>query len=251
MLNEVELTKINLLKEKIKISNRIVIISGAGVSTASGIPDFRSANGFYREGEVEKYLSRNFYRSNPYSFWKHFKEIFGTKLLSDYYEPNKCHELVKYLQDKDIDVKVFTQNIDGLYSKVTDVDIHEMHGHLRTFKCPSCKTEYDKSFIVENQIPYCTNVIDGEECEELLDTNVVLFGDDIKHYNEAVDAVCDADLVIIMGTSLQVFPVNYIATLPYVGMSVRINGENTIKDGHFDILINGDLIEVMEEIMNQ
>lgn len=244
-----------ILHAEIDKSTNIVIISGAGVSTNSGIPDFRSANGFYSEEDTIKYLHRNMYNANPYSFWKAFKNIFGSKLLQNaedftLFKPNIAHTFISDLFEAGKSVSVITQNIDGLYYAVPELiegeNLLEMHGHIKTFKCPTCKKEYSVRYILDNKIPYCNEFIEGEECGEILDTNVVLFGDSINYYEEAVAKVCDADLILVMGTGLEVFPVNQLVKFPTPIPKILINKTNTKLNKYFTHILLGDMDNTLE-----
>jgi NAD-dependent deacetylase len=237
---------IQSLAEMIRESKNIVFLTGAGISTESGIPDFRSSGGIYANGNVEQYISRYFYQKNPKDFWYHFKEIFQLKLLRDY-EPNRGHQFIKELDDKGKHVTVLTQNIDGLHQKAGSKLVLELHGTLKTAHCPKCKREYDLGYILKNESPRC------EDDDFLLDTDVVLFGDPIKHFDEAVNAIEACELLIVMGSSLNVTPVNAFpeyAKQNWGNKLAIINKEKTIKDRFFDIVIHDGIGETVEKLRN-
>ncbi len=147
--------KINELAQIIKNAKNITIFTGAGMSTESGIPDFRSDNGIYsQEDDVEHYISEYYFHKNPKDFWVKFKRIFSLKLMGNF-EPNKGHLFLKELEDIGKNVTILTQNIDGLHHKAGNSNIIELHGTLQTATCPKCKTKYNLKFINEHDIPRC------------------------------------------------------------------------------------------------
>lgn len=240
--------QIQKLAEMIHGSEKIVFLTGAGISTESGIPDFRSSGGIYANGNVEHYISRYFYNKNPKTFWKHFKEIFQLKMLGGY-EPNRGHFFIKELEDIGKKVTVLTQNIDGLHQKAGSKHVYELHGTLRTTHCPKCKKKYDLSYSLKNEIPRC------EHDDFILDTDVVLFGDAIKHFDEAIDALEACDLLIVMGSSLNVTPINSFPEYAKQACKTKlaiINMDETIKDRYFDVVIHnriGDTVQNLKERM--
>ncbi|MDP4103374.1 MAG: NAD-dependent protein deacylase [Bacillota bacterium] len=222
------------LAEMIQASQKLVFLTGAGISTESGIPDFRSSGGIYANGNVEHYISRYFYNKSPKDFWKHFKEIFQLKMLGNY-EPNNGHLFIKALEDMGKEVTVLTQNIDGLHQKAGSKHVLELHGTLRSAHCPKCKRVYNLEYTLKNDIPRC------ELDDFILDTDVVLFGDAIKHFDEAINAVESCDLLIVMGSSLNVTPVNAFPEYAKRSWNTKlaiINKEETIKDRYFDVVIH-------------
>jgi NAD-dependent SIR2 family protein deacetylase len=234
------------LADMIKNSRRIVFLTGAGISTESGIPDFRSSGGIYANGNVEQYISRLFYNKSLKEFWKHFKEIFQLKMLGNY-EPNSGHLFIKDLEDRGKEVTVLTQNIDGLHQKAGSKHVLELHGTLRTAHCPKCNRVFNLEYTLTEDVPRC------EQDGFILDTDVVLFGDAIKHFEEAIDAVENCDLMIVMGSSLNVTPVNGFpeyAKRSWTAQLAIINMEQTIKDRYFDVVIHdkiGDAVKKLKE----
>lgn len=236
------------LKEIIDKHSNIVILSGAGVSTDSNIPDFRSQNGIYKSGEVEKYIHRNYYNANPSAFWCQFKKIFNDKIISDDYKPNIAHTFINNLINEGKNVKVFTQNIDGLYNKVLPKEIvYEMHGTLSKYHCPSCKKEYDINFTKKEIIPTCINIVNGELCDDILDVDVVLFGDTVRYFDDACESIDDADLVIVMGTSLAVYPFNTLIDNT-TAKKILINNEPPHRYVNFDSRFYGNISDILNEV---
>lgn len=236
------------LADMINNSRKVVFLTGAGISTESGIPDFRSSGGIYANGNVEQYISRYFYNKSPKEFWKHFKEIFQLKMLGNY-EPNNGHLFIKELEDSGKEITVLTQNIDGLHQKAGSKHVLELHGTLRTAHCPKCSRVYNLEYTLREDVPRC------EQDGFILDTDVVLFGDAIKHFEEAIDAVETCDLMIVMGSSLNVTPVNSFPEYAQESWTTQlaiINMEETIKDRYFDVVIHdkiGDAVMKLREFI--
>lgn len=229
------------LKKRIGEASRICVFTGAGISTESGIPDFRSQNGLYRKNlEFSDVISTSFYQNNPVLFWELFKEIFRVKLL-DEYEPNSGHYFIAELEEEKT-VHVITQNIDGLHQKAGSTNVYEIHGTIKRAHCQKCGSEFGLNFLTKVELPSCTS------CEEVLKPNVVLFGDSIHWFEEAVEAALQSDLFIVMGSSLQVTPINQIPLLVrkhgQVPM-VIINKEPTYYDYVFDNQIHLPIGEVV------
>lgn len=218
-------------------ATNIVVLTGAGISTASGIPDFRSTGGLWASGERrEDFISRYYYNRNPKDFWKRYKEIFELKLMGNY-EANAGHRRLAEW-DKVASVTVLTQNVDGLHKKAGSENVLELHGTIQTATCPKCKTVYDLPFLNGMDVPRCTSVNGkGKACHLILKPDVVLFGDIIKEYKLATQAVKEADVLIVMGSSLLVAPVNGFPVLAglHSAKTILVNRESTKLDEHFDV----------------
>ncbi|WP_182201380.1 NAD-dependent protein deacylase [Paraliobacillus salinarum] len=234
------------LANAIKKSNRITFLTGAGVSTASGIPDFRSTNGLWTEDQSrEYYISRHYFMKNPTDFWLKFKDIFRIKLLKNY-QPNKVHRFLKELEDQGKEVTIVTQNVDGLHEQAGNQHVLEYHGNLNTATCPVCGTSYGLNDLLKSDVPVCKQ----EGCGDILKPDVVLFGDPITLHEEAEQAIKQSDLVVVLGTSLLVTP---FSLLPYTaagsGISLAlINREPTPMDTAFNWIIHEDLLSTIEKI---
>lgn len=234
---------IKLIADGIKNSKKITVLTGAGVSTYSGIKDFRSKNGIYKEyGEekVEKVLNLNFFQKNPELFWEEYKEIFGLN-LNNKYKPNEIHYFLKKIENMGKEINIFTQNIDGLHEKAGSSKVFNMHGSGGGQICLKCKRKYRKI----EEIPKCD--YDGE----ILKPDIVLFDEEIFFYEKAIEEAKTSDLFIVMGTSLNVYPVaNIPSYLPMVGKpeKIIINRNFTNKDVFFNIKLYGELKEVIELI---
>ncbi|WP_173916669.1 NAD-dependent protein deacylase [Halobacillus sp. Marseille-Q1614] len=233
--------------KQIENAEHIVVLTGAGVSTASGIPDFRSSEGVWTEDRSrEEYMSNHYFSANPEDFWKKYKDIFRIKLLQQY-EPNEVHKFIQELEAVKKKVSVITQNVDGLHEKAGSSSIIEYHGSLDKADCPSCGRSYDIEYVLQHEVPSCI------DCSSPIKPNVVLFGDLITEHDAAEAAIDRAELLLVLGTSLQVTPFNF---LPEYAVSrdiysVLINNEPTIKDYLFDEVILGDLSAVVKDLKSR
>lgn len=202
-MNKEQLEK---LKEYINESRNIVFFGGAGVSTESGIPDFRSKDGLYNQHDVqfEKYepeylLSRDCLYNNPKVFYEFYRQKMDTRNVG----PNITHKVLAKMEEMGRLKAVVTQNIDGLHQKASSKNVFEIHGTTQRNYCSKCKTEYHSDFIFNTKeaIPKC-------ECRGLIRPDVTLYGENLPKdaVNNAIKAICDADCLIIGGTSLKVYP---------------------------------------------
>lgn len=197
--------KINKLIQYINESNNIVFFGGAGVSTESGIPDFRSKDGLYNQHDVkfDKYdpeylLSRDCLYNDPKVFYEFYRQKMDTRNI----EPNITHKVLAKLEAMGKLKAVITQNIDVLHQKAGSKNVYEIHGTTLKSHC-DCR-EYDKNYIFDSDeaIPKCPY------CKKLIRPNVVLYGEDLpdEAVDKSLDALYKADMLIIGGTSLQVYP---------------------------------------------
>ncbi|MFC7321349.1 NAD-dependent protein deacylase [Halobacillus campisalis] len=222
----------------------IVILTGAGVSTASGIPDFRSSKGVWTyDRRREDYMSSEYFAYDPMDFWKKYKEIFRIKLLQEYH-PNPVHHFIKNLETEHRDVNIITQNVDGLHAAAHSRRVVEYHGSLDKASCPSCGKVFTIDYVLEHETPEC------DACHTIIKPNVVLFGDLITAHDEAEAIIDQADFLMVLGTSLQVTP---FSLLPEYAVSrgipsLLINKEPTIKDYLFDEVITKDLKTVIPQL---
>ena len=246
------MNEIYMLSSLIEKSKTITILTGAGVSTESGIPDFRSTDGLwtadYSRTEI---ISKSFFNYKPKIFWKYYKEIFQIKLMGDY-NPNSTHLFLKYLEDLGKDIRIFTQNVDRLHQKAGSSKVYEMHGNIHTATCPKCKTQYEREYILSEEIPRCNRTNSkGNPCGFILKPDVVLFGDTVKHYQECLESIYDSQLFLVLGTSLEVYPVNqlpkYVSNASDI-KKVLINKDQTEMDHYFNLRIYDRLSNVWEQI---
>ncbi|MBM7703116.1 NAD-dependent protein deacylase [Metabacillus iocasae] len=246
---------IERLQSLIDSAKSICVFTGAGISTESGIPDFRSQNGLYRQNlTFVDVVSRSFFERRPKEFWPLFKEIFHIKMLHEY-KPNRGHQFIAALQSGGKDIRVITQNIDGLHQDAGNVHVYEIHGSIKKGHCPKCKTIYDLAYLNEKDIPRCSHILEnGRLCALILKPNVVLFGDSIYQFEEAVEAALNCDLFIVLGSSLEVTPVNQIPVIVYQNRKVpmvMINRDETRYDSLFDLRIYDSIGEVVSKIQTK
>lgn len=250
-------TEIRELTKELKNATNIVFLTGAGMSTASGIPDFRSTSGFW-DGGRERYISRSYFEYRPKDFWLKFKDIFGLKLMNTY-APNEGHLFLKELEDLGKNVTVLTQNVDNLHTKAGNTRVIELHGTIHSAKCPKCKAEYGLDYINKEGIPRCDKPNKKRvTCGFILKPDVVLFGDVVRGIKEAEESIEGSTLFVVLGSSLQVSPVS---GLPEFARDTDknklaiINFEKTASDELFDIVIHANilstLMKVREELSEQ
>ncbi|SDK19175.1 NAD-dependent protein deacylase [Sediminibacillus albus] len=235
------------LANQMKQADSITVLTGAGVSTASGIPDFRSATGIWTEDHSrEYYMSRDYFHDNPEDFWLKYKQIFRLKLLKNYV-PNHVHLFLRELeQEAGKRISIVTQNVDGLHSMAGNRHVIEYHGNLNTAACLTCGRKYDLEYVMNQEIPRCLE----RGCGDVLKPDIVLFGDPITQHEEAEAAVEKADFLLVLGTSLLVSPFNL---LPLYARSYRIpsgliNRETTPMDEQFDYVVHKDLSKAVSEL---
>lgn len=239
--------KIEKLTELIRHSNNIVFFGGAGISTASGIPDFRSSNGLYskklnRNFTPEQAVSHTFFVRYPEEFYDFYKK----NLIYPEARPNACHAALAKLEQMGKLRAVVTQNIDGLHQAAGSKKVFELHGSVHRNFCTGCHKFYAADFILASEgIPVC------EVCGKTVKPDVVLYeeGLDEQVLSGAIRAISEAEVLIIGGTSLVVYPaaglINY-----FRGESiVLINKSETSADAKADLVINDDIAGVMEKVM--
>ena len=241
-------TKIEKLTEIIKASNNIVFFGGAGVSTESNIPDFRSSNGLFNEKlditfTPEQLVSHSFYIRYPKEFFKFYKD----KLIYPDAKPNKAHIALAKLEEMGKLKAVITQNIDGLHQAAGSKNVFELHGSVLRNYCTNCNEFYDEKFILESEgIPTCT------KCGGRVKPDVVLYeeGLDDATIKGSIDAISKADTLIIGGTSLIVYPaaglINY-----FKGKNlILINKSTTPADSKANLVIYDSIGKVLSEAVN-
>ena len=235
--------KINRFKDLIEKSNNIVFFGGAGVSTESGIPDFRSKDGLYNQKykyPPEEILSHAFFVNNTEEFYKFYKE----KLNSLKYEPNITHNKLAELEKKGKLNAVITQNIDGLHQKAGSKNVFELHGSVLRNYCMKCNKFYDAEFIFNNEgIPRC-------ECGGVIKPDVVLYEEGLNQetVTKSILAIEKADLMIVAGTSLTVYPASGLLNYFRGKNLVLINKDVTSFDNKADLVINESLGKVFKKI---
>ena len=235
--------KIELFKKLVEESNNIVFFGGAGVSTESGIPDFRSKDGLYNQKykfPPEEILSHTFFMNDTEEFYKFYKD----KMNSTKYEPNITHLKLAELEKKEKLKAVITQNIDGLHQKAGSKIVYELHGSVLRNYCMKCNKFYDGEFVFNcNDVPKCS-------CGGIIKPDVVLYEEGLNNtiLSGAVHAIQEADLMIVAGTSLTVYPASGLINYFRGRNLVLINRDSTPFDNMADLVINESLGKVFGEI---
>lgn len=239
------------LTEIIKNSNNIVFFGGAGVSTESGIPDFRSEQGLYNAKKAygkspEELLDHDFFVKHPDIFYKYYWE----NLIYPDAEPNDAHKALAYLESEEGGSKVkavVTQNIDGLHQAAGSKNVLELHGSVQKYHCENCGKKYTLEDILPQKdgIPKC-------ECGGTIRPEVVLYGEMLPDdtVQAALKAISEADTLIVGGTSLVVYPA--AGMIRYFGGDnlILINKSPTPYDRNADLVINEPIGKVLKEAVS-
>ena len=237
--------KIDELKRMIDESNSIVFFTGAGVSTDSGLKDFRSSNGLYKEKSVypaEYMLSNNCFYIHPEEFYDYYRENFNC--LDK--EPNITHKLIKRLEDLGKVNAIITQNIDGLHTKSGAKNVYELHGTIYKNHCVKCDKEYDAEYVFNStSIPKC-------ECGGTVKPNVVLYGELLPNddYMSSLKAINEADMLIVCGSSLTVYPAAGMVESFHGKYLVILNNDKTLYDAIANLVINENLSEISNKLFD-
>jgi NAD-dependent deacetylase len=235
---------ITKLQQMVDESNRIVFFGGAGVSTESGIPDFRSADGLYSQKfkyPPEYMLSHTCFKRNTKEFFDFYRE----KILFTGILPNKAHLKLAEMEKRGKLSAIVTQNIDGLHQAAGSKTVYELHGSIARNYCVDCSALYDMGYIQNSiGIPYC------ERCGGIVKPDVVLYeeGLDSNTIDNAVRAIVKSDMLIIAGTSLTVYPAAGLVNYFKGKYLVLINRDPTPKDNAADLVIREKVGEVLDKI---
>lgn len=241
----------NDLKEKIAAfqqmldeSHYIVFFGGAGVSTESGIPDFRSVDGLYHQQydyPPETILSHTFYRRNPEEFYRFYKN----KMLFLDAKPNMAHKKLAQWEAEGKLKAIITQNIDGLHQAAGSKNVLELHGSVLRNYCEDCGAFYDVDYIKKAEgIPHC------EKCGGMIKPDVVLYEEGLNEdtVQKAIRAISNADLLIIGGTSLVVYPAAGLINYFRGKHLVLVNKSATDRDSEADLLLSASIGEVFGQL---
>ena len=236
--------KIKELQQIIDNSNHIVFFTGAGVSTASGIPDFRSTDGLYNQKykfPPEEILSHHFFKQHAEEFFRFYRD----KMLYPDVKPSFVHQYIATLEKRNKKVTVITQNIDGLHQLAGSTNVLELHGSVLRNTCMQCHTKYLLDEILKmDTVPHCP------KCNGIIKPDVVLYeeGLDETILNRSLHALQTADTCIVLGTSLVVYPA--AGLLRYFGGDklVLINRDQTSYDSTADLTIHDDFINIFPNL---
>ena len=232
------------LQELIDQHDRIVFFGGAGVSTESGIPDFRSVDGLYNQKydyPPETILSHTFFMRHPEEFYRFYRD----KMLALDAKPNAAHKKLSELEAAGKLTGVVTQNIDGLHQAAGSKNVFELHGSVHRNYCQKCGKFFDVNYVVNAKgVPYC------DECGGIIKPDVVLYeeGLDSQTINGAVRAISKADMLIIGGTSLVVYPAAGMIDYFKGKYLAVLNRDATSRDKQADLCITDPIGEVLGRI---
>lgn len=228
------------LAHLMKESNRTVVLTGAGMSTESGIPDFRSSTGLWQNIDPRIVASTESMQKN----YEQFREFYQMRIAAlDNCKPHQGHLILAELEKRGLVSLIATQNVDQLHQQAGSKNVAELHGNIVTFRCKKCGKPHTKEQFLNNSI--CTY------CSGKLRPNVVLFGETLPMvaWERTLHKIHEADLVIVIGTSLEVYPVNQLPSMSK-GKLVYINREQTSLSAHysFDLVLEGSAGEVLADV---
>ena len=236
--------KIEIFLDMVEKSENIVFFGGAGVSTESGIPDFRSVDGLYNQKydyPPETILSHTFYRRNTEEFYRFYRN----KMLCLTAQPNMAHQKLAELEAAGKVRAVVTQNIDGLHQLAGSQKVLELHGSVHRNYCESCHQLYDAEYMLQSTgVPHC------EKCGGDIKPDVVLYeeGLDNKTIQEAVYYIANADVLIIGGTSLAVYPAAGLIDYYQGDKLVLVNKSATPRDAIANLVLQESIGELFDKI---
>ncbi|MDD6680890.1 NAD-dependent protein deacylase [Galactobacillus timonensis] len=236
--------KIASLQTIIDQAKHIVFFTGAGVSTDSGIPDFRSTNGLYNQTyryPPEEIISHSFFEENPEEFFRFYKD----RMLYLDAQPNEVHRFIAECEKKGKSLGVVTQNIDGLHQKAGSKRVYELHGSVLRNYCMDCSTFYSAEYIKNSEgVPRC------QKCGGIIKPDVVLYEEGLSQavVEGAVAAIQSADVMIVLGTSLVVYPAAGLIRYFSGRHLVLINRDTTPYDSDADLLIQAPFADVFPHL---
>ena len=235
--------KLEILKHWICESKNIVFFGGAGVSSESGMPDFRSVDGLYNQKfdyPPETIISHSFYQRKPEYFFRFYRE----KMLPLGFEPNVTHKVLAKWEEEGRLAAVVTQNIDGLHQKAGSKRVFELHGSVLRNYCTRCHKFYPAEFIRDSGgVPKC-------DCGGTVKPDVVLYEESLDQdtIEKAVSAIYDADLLIVAGTSLTVYPAAGLIRYYQGNRLVLINRDATAYDDQADLVFHESLGNIFSQL---
>ena len=238
-------TAIETLKSWICESSNIVFFGGAGVSTESGIPDFRSQDGLYHQSydyPPEYIISHSFFMRNPAEFYRFYKD----RMLYPDAQPNAAHKALVRLEALGKLRGVITQNIDGLHQKAGSKKVLELHGSVLRNHCMHCGKFFGLDYILHSEgVPRC------DACGSIIKPDVVLYEEPLnsRTMEEAIRLISEADVLIVGGTSLVVYPAAGMIDYYRGKKLVLINRDATARDGQADLILRGKIGEVLSQVV--
>ena len=235
--------KIETLKQWVRESKRIVFFGGAGVSTESGIPDFRGVDGLYNQKfdyPPERIISHSFFKADPAYFFRFYRD----KMLPLGFQPNITHRKLAQWEQEGKMLGVVTQNIDGLHQKAGSQKVYELHGSVLRNYCEDCGRSHSAEYVKEcDGIPYC-------KCGGIVKPDVVLYEEPLKPriIDQSIRAISEADLLIVAGTSLTVYPAAGLIEYYSGNRMVLINRDKTPYDHRADLVFHESLGEIFSQL---
>lgn len=238
--------KIEILKRYITESSNIVFFGGAGVSTESNIPDFRSSDGLYNKNlhkhfSPEELVSHSFYLKHPRDFFKFYKQ----NMIYENAKPNKAHQALAKLEKEGKLKAIITQNIDGLHQAAGSNVVYELHGTVNSNSCENCKSKFNlREFLsLKGDIPKCPI------CGATVKPDVVLYEESLNEETilKSIKAISEADMLIVGGTSLVVYPAAGFLDYFNGKYLVLINKSSTPMDKKADLVINDSIASILGE----
>lgn len=239
--------RMSIFNENIKSHKHIVFFGGAGVSTASGIPDFRSKDGLYNQHDIqfdnyepEYLLSRECLYHNPTVFYEFYRQKLDCRRI----QPNTAHLKLAEMEAAGKLDCIVTQNIDGLHQKAGSKNVFEIHGTANRVYCPKCGKEYPSDYLFTNHavIPKCS-------CRGQIRPDITLYGEKLpRTFADAMEAVEKADMLIVAGTSLAVYPANTLISYFTGDMLVLVNRTETDFDTHAQLIFHENITDVFDKI---
>jgi NAD-dependent deacetylase len=236
----------------LRTARHAVVITGAGMSTPSGIPDFRTAgSGLWTQDNPMLVASLTAFRHHPEKFFNWLRSLTSTTWNA---QPNPAHDALAALERDGFVKAVITQNIDGLHQKAGSKEVIELHGTLNSLTCPRCHQQYPAgefmdAFIQDAHLPYCPN------CRSLLKPDIILFEEALpmEAWNKAQDHCEQADLVLVAGSSLEVSPANQLPlyALQHQARLIINTFSTTYLDEAAHVLLPGDVAKILPQIVAQ
>ena len=234
---------LEILKRWVRESKHIVFFGGAGVSTESGIPDFRSVDGLYNqkfEYPPEVIISHSFYLRNPSYFFRFYRE----KMMPLGFDPNITHLKLAQWEREGKLLGIITQNIDGLHQKAGSKEVFELHGSILRNYCSKCKKFHSAEFVKNHvEIPRC-------ECGGIVKPDVVLYEEPLDAFTlqSAINAIQNADMLIVAGTSLTVYPAAGLVNYYHGSRLVLINRDCTPYDDRANLIFHESLGDIFSQL---